>query len=102
MRPPRGSVKNASFRADGLLVLAECDDGAVRLWDTDGAVAAPLPVLPAPVRARLSPDGQHLLTLSGDGWARLWDVSRGQPSQPVDETHWYVETPRGSWLWQAD
>src|SRR5439155_26197959 len=100
LRPPRGSVLKAAFRADGLQVLAECDDGTVRLWDTDGEQAAPMLALPSPVQARLSPDGRHVLTLSGDRLARLWNISRGHPLQPLDETNWYVQIPRRTWLRQ--
>jgi WD40 repeat protein/tetratricopeptide (TPR) repeat protein len=99
LRPPHGSVHKAALRSDGLVILAECDDDAVRLWDADGGPAAPVLPLPWPGQARLSRDGRHVLTLGGgERGARLWDVSLGQPPQPLDETSWYVEMPRGAWL----
>jgi WD40 repeat protein len=102
LRPPHGSVRDAAFRADGLQILAECDDGRVWLWHADGEQAAPRVALPLPVQARLSPDGRRVLTLSGDRWTRLWNVARGEPLQPLDETSWYSRMPWGEGLIQPD
>jgi WD40 repeat protein/tetratricopeptide (TPR) repeat protein len=102
MRPPHGSVHTAAFRSDGLVILAECDDDTVRLWDTDGGQAAPTLPLAWPGQARLSRDGRHVLTLGGDHGAQLWNVSLGESPQPLDETSRYVQMPRGAWLREPD
>jgi WD40 repeat protein len=88
------SVNSAIFSPDGQRILTASFDGTARLWGASGTLLATLQGHTAPITstefspnrtriltatiAEFSPDGQRILTVSGDGMARLWDAN-GQP-----------------------
>src|SRR4029453_8739724 len=54
--------------------------GEARGWDasTGGPIGRALAGLSITQRARFSPDGTKLVTSSGDGFIRVWDVESGE------------------------
>jgi WD40 repeat protein/tRNA A-37 threonylcarbamoyl transferase component Bud32/tetratricopeptide (TPR) repeat protein len=84
------AVNAAAFSPDGTMVITGCGDGAARLWDaTTGRPFGPLLTHPGPVIAvAFHPDGKLVLTgCSGDGTARLWDLSE-LPDDPGRIAAW--------------
>ncbi|MGH7170950.1 MAG: hypothetical protein ACRELG_11785 [Gemmataceae bacterium] len=92
IRTPREKpMRDLAFSPDGQL-LAVCEDGRVRVWETFTGKEVHqfrgqqgIPVI-------FSPDGTRLLTSSADGTALLWDVAgRTLPakSTPADLERWW-------------
>jgi hypothetical protein len=74
-------VNGAELSRDGLRLYLGCDDGSVRVWDTEsGRVVAVLHGHGARVDCvAASPDGRHLASGSGDWRIHIWDLDTGEP-----------------------
>jgi WD40 repeat protein len=86
------SVYNASFSPDGqLIVTTSFNNSTARLWDASGKPPVEIQVYQSRFpeswldfderrvdSASFSPDGQRILTVSGTGTVRLWDLSGRQ------------------------
>jgi WD40 repeat protein len=72
------AILSAAFSADGRFATGS-EHGLVRLWDvrTREQVGVPLAHPAAVNSVAFRPDGGRLLTLTGDGSARIWDVPGG-------------------------
>ncbi len=77
-------VTDAIFTRDGSRVFTMSDDGALKLWDTNLALAESDIGIISPTwsseavdvsSAIISPDGSGLLTWSADGALKLWDTN---------------------------
>lgn len=72
------SLTSAAFNKDGSLILTNASDGTVLLWNADGA-DRPTKLLPPPSGhvfwAQFSPDGSHIVALSGKE-ILLWDTRK--------------------------
>jgi WD40 repeat protein len=80
--PHDSGVFLASFSPDGQRVLTAALDQAV-LWDaTTGQIESRLQA-DLLLNAAFSPDGRSILTLSGDGFAGIWDIATGKPAMEV-------------------
>src|SRR5262249_48987263 len=77
-------VLDAAFSPDGRLVATGCEDGNVRLWNSEtGELLAPPFRHDLSVRhVEFSPDGKLLLSASWDKTAKLWNIA------PID---WPIE-----------
>jgi WD40 repeat protein len=91
------SLNGATFSKDGDRVVTADADGSACAWNisnglrvqtftepagVSGGVAGGLGVGGSPVKwAVFSPDGKQVLTASGDGTARLWDLGSGRQLQ---------------------
>jgi WD40 repeat protein len=71
------AITALSFSRDGRLMASVSSDGAVKIWDLNGA--KPLAYLDDTVYqgCAFSPKGRHLAAFSRDG-VRVWDVSRNK------------------------
>lgn len=78
-------VRDASFSADGRLVVTACHDGSARVWDAnEGSEISVLTGHTDHVyTASFSPDGQRIVTASRDSTARVWDAVDGCELGPV-------------------
>jgi WD40 repeat protein len=70
-----GSVRAASFSADGTRIVTASSDGTARVWDAkSGAEVLTLKGHTSLVTAAsFSPDGTRIVTGSHDGTANVWD-----------------------------
>jgi len=86
-----GKVRSAAFSLDGSRVVTASDDGTARVWTLTGGrptsiVLSVSPPPPQPVldrsaaHAEYSPDGQHVLVVTNDFAARLWDLRGEKPN----------------------
>jgi WD40 repeat protein len=83
---PDGSML-AAAGCGGLDAQGKCSDGAIRLWDIDPELGAPLRSEPTPLERHtnevtglaFSPDGHTLISGSADGALILWSLPSGEP-----------------------
>jgi WD40 repeat protein len=115
----KGRVWNLEFRPDGRTVVTGSNDGTAKLWDAaTGKLKATLTVtryhgllkralfgdvydLFAFPQGYFSPDGQTVLTVSGDRTPKLWDAATGTLKARLehDEGSWAaVFSPDGRWV----
>ena len=75
----QGEVYDASFSADGRLVITASADNTARLWHAGSGL--PVATLKGHsntvVGAAFAPDERHVVTASWDGTARLWELPFG-------------------------
>jgi WD40 repeat protein len=82
-------IKDAQFSPDGRRLVTAAETvaatpsgygGEAQVWDasTGEPIGRPLAGLSITQRARFSPDGTKLVTSSGDGFIRVWDVESGE------------------------
>ncbi len=74
-----GFVDAVAFSRDGTLLASVDEQGAVKLWQTDG-LRFLLPLEDGGKRARsvtFSPDNAFVLTTNGDGGVKFWDTATG-------------------------
>ena len=89
-----GRIKWIEFSPKGEgLVLAGARDGKVRVWES--ATRQPLCEIVASemtlTLAHFTPDGDHVLTVSMDGFARIWDARTGLPvTSPMRHDEWWA------------
>src|SRR5262249_46569549 len=72
---------NAAFSADGRWIVTASTDGMIRVWDADnGHPVIPPLNHPGLIRADFGPDGQTLLSVSGnvhtEALLRRWELPR--------------------------
>lgn len=115
----KGKVRNLEFSPDGRTIVTGSDDGTAKLWDTaTGKLKATLTVtkydglfkralsgdaydLFAFPRGYFSPDGQTVLTVSGDRTPKLWDAATGTLKARLehDQGSWgAVFSPNSKWV----
>jgi WD40 repeat protein len=81
----RAAVTDVDFSPDeeGNLVLTASKDWTARVWTVEGKPVTPPLRHNSPVeRARFSPDGRYVLTVSGPT-ARVWEAATGEPVTPL-------------------
>jgi len=75
-------VVSVCWNHNGTLLATGCSDGIARLWLADGTLKFVLAAHSQPVyTVSFSPDGQYLLTGSGDSSVISWNVHTGQKQQ---------------------
>jgi WD40 repeat protein len=82
--PHSDEVTCAAFSSDDKVLITGCSDGKVTAWQTDtGKAFLDMPGHLSAIRAvAFSPmDDQHVLTVSEDGSARIWRLSKG--AEPI-------------------
>jgi WD40 repeat protein len=93
----RGPVTSLAFAGAGHTLITGSTDGSVRVWDTvppePPKTRQELPPGATRKESRLSPDGQHLLTVFTNGTFSLWDTlhfveSPRYPLPLTNTTHW--------------
>ncbi|MDQ3663219.1 MAG: AAA family ATPase [Actinomycetota bacterium] len=89
-----GPVISLAWTPDGARVVSGGLAGTLDIMDADsGGRAIPgITLHRTPLSVDVSPDGQTLLTSSGDGRVALWDAATGQPVGPP------VVTSPGIWV----
>lgn len=115
----KGKVRNLEFSPDGRTIVTGSDDGTAKLWEaTTGKLKATLTVtrydgswkrallgdaddLFAFPRGYFSPDGQTVLTVSGDKTPKLWDTATGTVKARLEHdkgSMGAVFSPNGRWV----
>ncbi len=115
----KGKVWNLEFSPDGRMIVTGSDDGTAKLWDAaTGKLKATLTVtrydgswkrallgdaddLFAFPRGYFSPDGQTVLTVSGDKTPKLWDAATGTVKARLEHdkgSMGAVFSPNGRWV----
>lgn len=115
----KGQVWNLEFSPDGRTIVTGSDDGTAKLWDAaTGKLKATLTVtkydgpwkraiagdpydLFAFPRGYFSPDGQTVLTVSGDRTPKLWDAATGTLKARLEHdegSRGAVFSPNGRWV----
>ena len=115
----KGKVYNLEFSPNGQRIVTGSDDGTARLWEaTTGKLRATLTVtkysgvwkrallgdvydLFAFPTGYFSPDGQIVLTVSGDTTPKLWDAETGQLKARLEHekgAQIAVFSPDGRWV----
>jgi WD40 repeat protein/tetratricopeptide (TPR) repeat protein len=82
-----GPLIFAEYAADGLWLITVNSDGTVNVLDASNSHSV-YARFPRSRLARTTGDGRHLLTVTQDGMAKLWDLTPQDPCQPVDGAHW--------------
>lgn len=77
LRSGKGVPRNWSVSRDGQRAAIGADDGSIRVWNLqDGRPLTPILRQPQPARLMvLSADGSRLLTSTGQGLIRMWEMS---------------------------
>jgi WD40 repeat protein len=112
-------IYNFEFSPDGQLIVTGSGDGTAKLWDAEtGKLRATLKVTeysnrwkqffsgdPEALfifpRGHFSPDGQKVLTISGDRTPKLWDVATEQLRASLDHESGAMQavfSPDGRWV----
>lgn len=115
----KGKIWNLEFSPDGRMLVTGSDDGTAKLWDTaTGKLKATLTVtrydgrwkralygdvydLFAFPQGHFSPDGQTVLTVSGDKTPKLWDTATGTVKARLEHDKGSgkaVFSPNGRWV----
>ena len=115
----KGKIRNLEFSPDGRTIVTGSDDGTAKLWDAaTGKLKATLTVtrydrswkrallgdvydLFAFPRGYFSPDGQTVLTVSGDKTPKLWDAATGTVKARLEHdqgSQGAVFSPDGRWV----
>ena len=114
-----GKIRNLEISPNGQLIVTGSDDGTAKLWEVaTGKVTATLRVtkydsswkrtfardiydsLAFPT-GYFSPDGEIILTVSGDRTPKLWDAATGQLKASLDHdtgARLAVFSPDGRWV----
>lgn len=89
-----GEVRWAEFSPKGeAMFLVGARDGKVRVWNSE--TREPLCKIVASemalTLAQFTTDGEHILTVSMDGYARIWDARTGLPvTSPMRHDEWWA------------
>lgn len=110
----KGKVYSLEFSPDGQMVVTGSEDGTAKLWDAaTGKLRATLQVANGPWKRMLtgeafvfprgyfSPDGQIVLTVSGDRMPKLWDAATGQLRARLEHEEGAssgIFSPDGRWV----
>lgn len=77
---PNLKLKTLAFAPDGKFIIAGCNDGTLKIWETEmGSLLRSLAAHARDVRSvAVSPDSRLLATCSNDQTVRLWNAQDGQ------------------------
>ena len=85
-----GTVKMASFSADGKLIITASLDGTAKLWDTaSGRMLHRMEHGAGVNSARFDRSGRRVVTASKDNGVRVWDVASGK--ELLDQAMWHSD-----------
>ena len=99
MKADQGRVAAVSWGPKSARLAAACNDGTIKVWDTDTAAlqhtiaAHTLSVL----SVCWSGDGTQLASAGADGSIRIWDAATGAPRRVITEHNGYYSSCRLHW-----
>jgi WD40 repeat protein len=74
------AIRTIAFSPDSSLLVTGSDDFSIRVWHSrDGTAAAVLIGHGGPIASLAFPGNARVLSASGDGTVRLWDLETSQP-----------------------
>ncbi len=79
-------VNNLEFSPDGSLLLTNCRDGIIRIWDSATAELTRVLESNDPRAARFSNDGRRIIGQTSGYFPAIWDVATGQRLTPRPKT----------------